>query len=245
MSIKICHLYPEMMNIYGDRGNVTALIRRCRWRGIPVDVEGLGLSEKVKPDRYDIFFMGGGQDREQVLVCHDLLENKGEAIRGEIESGAAALVICGGYQLFGKYYRPFDGEELPGINVFDAYTVAGENRMIGNVVAKSALGGRFGMVVGFENHSGKTYLGKDSAPLGMVTVGSGNNGEDRTEGAVHLGAVGTYLHGSLLPKNPGLADFLIERGLARRGERSSLKPLDDTLEWRAHREAVARARKTH
>ncbi|MCG2795120.1 MAG: glutamine amidotransferase [Actinomycetia bacterium] len=245
MSLTICYLYPEMMNIYGDRGNVMALVRRCRWRDIAVDVEGLSLREKVRPGRYDIFFMGGGQDREQVLVCRDLLENKGDVIKREIEDGAAALVICGGYQLFGKYYRPFEGEELPGINVFDAYTIAGKKRMIGNVVAKSALGGRFGTVVGFENHSGKTYLGEESTPLGMVTVGSGNNGEDRTEGAVHLGAIGTYLHGSLLPKNPGLADFLIERGLARRGESTSLRPLDDTLEWRAHREAVARARKTH
>lgn len=245
MSLRICYLYPEMMNIYGDRGNVVTLIRRCRWRGIGVDVEELGLGDKVRQGRYDIFFMGGGQDREQVLVCRDLLENKGEDIRREIEEGAAALVICGGYQLFGRFYRPAGGDELPGINVFDAYTEAGEKRMIGNVVSKSAMGGRFGTVVGFENHSGRTFLGNECAPLGMVSVGSGNNGEDRTEGAVHLGAVGTYLHGSLLPKNPGLADFLIERGLSHRGDRATLKPLDDTLEWKAHHQAVARARKTH
>lgn len=245
MNLTIGYLYPELMNIYGDHGNVTTLVKRSRWRGISVDVVELGPGDQIEPGRYDLFFMGGGQDREQTLVCRDLAEVKGEDIKREIENGAAALVICGGYQLFGRFYRPFEGEELPGINVFDAYTVAGGRRCIGNVIAKSALGGKPGTVVGFENHSGLTYLGGGCAPLGTVTVGYGNNGEDRTEGAVYRGAVGTYLHGSLLPKNPGVADFLIEKALARRGETSTLRPLDDSLELRAHREAVARARKTH
>jgi len=244
MNVRIGYLYRDLMNIYGDDGNVLALIQRCRWRGVAVEVQDLALGDPVEPGRHDIFFMGGGQDREQVLVCKDLADVKGEAIKREIEDGAAALVICGGYQLFGKFYRPFDGEELPGIGVFDAHTVAGDTRFIGNVVAKSALGGKSGVIVGFENHSGKTYLGEGCNPLGMVTVGHGNNGEDRTEGAVHMGAIGTYLHGSLLPKNPGVADFLIERALARRGH-VQLRPLDDAIELRAQEVAIARARKTH
>jgi CobQ-like glutamine amidotransferase family enzyme len=245
MNIRIGYLYPDLMNIYGDHGNVLALVRRCRWRGMAVEVDELDLGDPVKPGTHDIFFMGGGQDREQVLVCRDLLEVKGEAIKLEIEDGAAALVICGGYQLFGKFYRPFEGDELPGISVFDAYTMAGKKRFIGNVVAKSALGGSSGTVVGFENHSGKTYLGPGCAPLGMVTVGRGNNGEDRSEGAMYKGAIGTYLHGSLLPKNPGIADFLIEIALMRRGHPGRLRPLDDSLELTAQEAAITRAKKTH
>ena len=243
--MRIGYLYPDLMNIYGDHGNVLTLAMRCKWRGIDAEIEPLELGDRIKPGHYDIFFMGGGQDREQVLVARDLAESKGEDIKREIEDGAAALVICGGYQLFGNFYRPFEGAELPGISVFDAHTVAGNRRCIGNVVAKSALGGKSGTVVGFENHSGKTYLGEGCVPLGTVTVGYGNNGEDGTEGAIYHGAVGTYLHGSLLPKNPGLADFLIEKGLARRGNRSPLAHLDDSLEWRAHAEAIKRAKKTH
>jgi lipid II isoglutaminyl synthase (glutamine-hydrolysing) len=245
VNIRIGWLYPDLMNIYGDRGNVITLVNRCKWRGIPVQVDELDVGDPIPDGRHDIFFIGGGQDREQQIVCMDLLELKGEALRNQVEQGAAALAICGGYQLFGKYYRPFDGEELTGIEIFDAFTVAGDKRCIGNVVANSALGGPAGTVVGFENHSGKTYLGQGCAPLGMVTVGYGNNAEDRTEGAVYKGAVGTYLHGSLLPKNPGLADFLIEKGLARRAGPVRLDALDDTLELRAQEAAVARARKTH
>ncbi|PKQ28540.1 MAG: glutamine amidotransferase [Candidatus Anoxymicrobium japonicum] len=244
MKIRIGWLYPDLMNIYGDRGNIMALVQRCRWRGIPVEVDELGMSARIEEGRHDIFFMGGGQDREQEIVYRDLLDVKGEALKREIENGAAALVICGGYQLFGKFYRPFDGEELKGIEVFDAYTVTGEKRCIGNVVAKSTLGGVSQTIVGFENHSGKTYLGKGCAPLGMVTCGFGNNAEDRTEGAVYLGAIGTYLHGSLLPKNPGITDFLIEKGLARWGRNVQLDPLDDIIELRARDAATSRARKT-
>jgi len=244
MKLTIGYLFPELMNIYGDHGNVITLVRRCEWRGIEVVVDELGPGDPVKPGRHDIFFMGGGQDREQLLVCRDLLDVKGEAIRNEIEEGAAALVICGGYQLFGRFYRPFDADELPGIDVFDAHTVAGKRRFIGNVVVTSGLEGASGTVVGFENHSGKTYLGEGCEPLGKVTVGYGNNGEDGFEGAVYRGAVGTYLHGSLLPKNPGLADFLIGKALERRGYPAGLQPLDDRVETLAHRSAVARARRT-
>jgi len=242
--ITIGYLYPELMNIYGDHGNVTAIVKRCAWRGIRADVVELEPGVMVEPGACDLFFIGGGQDREQALVCRDLAGVKGEAIRREIENGAAALAICGGYQLFGRFYRPFDGEELPGINVFDAHTVAGNRRMIGNVVVDSHLGGAHGTVVGFENHSGLTYLGEGCSPLGRVTVGCGNNGGDGTEGAVSGGAVGTYLHGSLLPKNPRVADFLIEKALAHAGFPADIPPLDDELETRAHSEAVARAKKT-
>lgn len=245
MTVRIGYLYPDLMNIYGDRGNVLTLIKRCRWRGIDVDVEPVDIGERIERGRYDIFFMGGGQDREQVLVCNDLAEVKGEVIKEEIENGAAALVICGGYQLFGRSYRPFEGDALPGINLFDAHTVAGEKRFIGNVVARSPLGGKSGLVVGFENHSGKTFLGERATPLGLVTVGHGNNGDDRTEGVIYKGAIGTYLHGSLLPKNPMLADFLIEKALARQGRSSRPISLDDSVEWRANEAAVIRARKTH
>jgi CobQ-like glutamine amidotransferase family enzyme len=245
LTVRIGWLYPDLMNIYGDRGNIVTLVQRCKWRGISVEVDELGPRDRIASGRTDIFFMGGGQDREQELVYDDLLELKGDAVKREIENGAAALVICGGYQLFGKFYRPFEGPELKGIEVFDAYTVAGKKRCIGNVVATSALGGPSGTIVGFENHSGKTYLGEGCAPLGMVTVGFGNNAEDGTEGAIYKGAIGTYLHGSLLPKNPGVADFLIERGLSRHGEKVRLDPLDDTVETRAHGSAVARAKKTH
>lgn len=242
MNLRIGYLYPDLMNIYGDRGNVMSLVRRCRRRGIGVEVERLAPGVPVEPGRYDVFFMGGGQDREQFLVFEDLLEVKGETLRREIEEGAAALVVCGGYQLFGRFYRPFGGEELKGIGVFDAYTVAGDTRFIGNVVARSQLGGKDGTLVGFENHSGRTYLGSGCSPLGTVTAGYGNNGEDGTEGAVYKGAVGTYLHGSLLPKNPAVTDFLIEKGLSRNGFSHPLRKLDDTLEERAHESAVARAK---
>lgn len=245
MKVIIGWLYPDLMNIYGDRGNIISLVQRCKWRGIPVEVDEIGPGDSLAPGRTDVFFMGGGQDREQEIVYRDLLEVKGAPIKQEIENGAAALVICGGYQLFGRFYRPFDGPELEGIEVFDAWTIAGKKRCIGNVVATSALGGQSGTIVGFENHSGKTYLGEGCLPLGMVTVGYGNNAEDKTEGAIYKGAVGTYLHGSLLPKNPGVADFLIEKGLSRHGEKIRLDPLDDTVEARAHEAAVARARKTH
>jgi len=245
LTVRIGWLYPDLMNIYGDRGNIMTLVQRCKWRGIPVQVDELDPGARVPEGLIDIFFMGGGQDREQEIVYRDLLEVKGQALKREIDRGAAALVICGGYQLFGKYYRPFEGEELAGIEVFDAYTVAGKKRCIGNVVATSALGGPSGTIVGFENHSGKTYLGEGCTPLGMVTVGFGNNAEDGTEGAIYRGAIGTYLHGSLLPKNPGVADFLIEKALARREEGVRLDPLEDSLELKAHDSAVVRARKTH
>lgn len=241
--LRICHLYPELMNIYGDRGNIITLVQRCRWRGLGVEVAEVSIGEPIDPARHDLYFMGGGQDREQILVCEDLHEGKREQVHAAVEEGACFLTICGGYQLFGKYFRTYTGEELPGIEVFDAWTVGGEVRFIGNVVAEwEDAAGRARTLVGFENHSGRTYLGPGAAPLARVEVGYGNNGEDGREGCRVRNAIGTYLHGSLLPKNPRLADELIRLALSRRYGDVELVPLGDGLEERAHAAALKRIR---
>jgi len=239
MHLKLGWLYGTKMNIYGDRGNVLALAQRARWRGIGTETVEIGLGEPIPPD-IDVFFFGGGQDQEQVAVSADLQGAKGEALKGAVEEGAAVLAVCGGYQLLGHEYRPHEGPVLPGIGVFDLVTVAGRERFIGNVVVET----EFGELVGFENHSGLTTLGPGSRPLGRVRVGRGNNGRDGTEGAIHRNAVGCYLHGSLLPKNPRFADWLLTAGLARRYGPVELPPLDDTYELAAHAAAVARAVRT-
>ncbi len=250
MQIRLAHLYPDLMNIYGDRGNVLALVNRARQRGIDIVVSEVSIGQALDPAAHDLYFFGGGQDREQIPVAADLVASKAEALREAIEGGAALLSVCGGFQLLARYYQPFDADRLPGIGLFDAWTVASHQRMIGNVVIELAAAsplaqdGRPRTVVGFENHSGKTYLGPGGQPLGRVVVGYGNNGEDRTEGAVYRQAIGCYLHGSLLPKNPHLADFLLAQALAHRYGAVELPPLDDTLEWRAHQAAVQRARQT-
>lgn len=233
-------LYGAKMNIYGDRGNVLALARRAAWRGIDLEVRDIGLGDPI-PGDIDVFFWGGGQDQEQVAVSRDIQGAKADLIRAAIEDGAAMLAICGGYQLLGKEYRPHEGEVLPGIGVFDAVSVAGPERFIGNVVVNTD---RWGPLVGFENHSGLTRLGDGTQPLGTVAVGRGNNGEDGTEGAIYRNAIGCYLHGALLPKNPRLTDWLLEAGLTRRYGQVDLPALDDAIEAEAHRSAVARARAT-
>ncbi len=238
VTLRLCHLYPELMNIYGDRGNVIALERRCVWRGIRVESSRLSIGDPLDPEAFDLFFIGGGQDREQMLVCEDLSSEKGEALRQAVEGGAALLSICGGYQLLGKSFLTWTGEHLPGIGLFDAETVGGETRFIGNVAVRCELEGFRGVLVGFENHSGRTRLGPGGRPLGRVIHGHGNNGEDGTEGCVYRRAIGTYLHGSLLPKNPGLADWLILQALRRRYDLESLPPLNDALEEAAHRAAL-------
>ena len=235
-------LYGAKMNIYGDRGNVLALQKRAEWRGIEVEVRDIGLGEEI-PDDIDIFFWGGGQDQEQIPVAKDLAGTKGEALRAAVENGAAMLAICGGYQLLGHGYQPHDGAFLPGIGLFDASSVAGEHRFIGNVVIESE---NFGTLVGFENHSGLTTLKGDSQPLGKVVVGHGNNGADGTEGAVYKNAIGCYLHGALLPKNPHLTDWLLRAGLTHRyGEHVQIASLGDTLEQAAHKNAYDRAKIAH
>jgi CobQ-like glutamine amidotransferase family enzyme len=239
MHLVIGWLYPTKMNIYGDRGNVIALAQRARWRGISAEVKEIGIGDAI-PEDVDVFFFGGGQDQEQIAVSADLKGAKGEALKKTVEAGVAILSVCGGYQLLGHEYRPHAGEPLPGIGLFDLTTVAGPERFIGNVVVES----RWGELVGFENHSGLTYLGPGTEPVGRVRIGRGNNGQDGTEGAVYKHAIGCYLHGALLPKNPRLADWLIAAGIGRDRGPVQLPPLLDDLEVVAHASAVQRAVKT-
>lgn len=233
-----------MLNIYGDRGNIITLTRRAQWRGIDVEVINLGVGAPVDVDRTDILFVGGGQDKEQLIVCDDFKGNKGTSLKEAVEAGAVLLSICGGYQLLGHFFKTGTGEALPGISLFDAWTVAGKRRFIGNVLVESELGGQKRTLVGFENHSGRTFLGAAAKPLGRSLVGFGNNGDDGTEGAIYRNAYGCYLHGSLLPKNPWFADHLLLTALRRRyGDNTELAPLDDTVEERAHQSVVEHMRR--
>ena len=243
MDLRIAFLYPELMNIYGDRGNILTLSRRAEWRGVDVQVDRVSIGDSIDPDYYDFYFFGGGQDKQQIAVSQDLQGQKGDALKEAVERGAVVLSVCGGYQLLGKYYRPFDGDDLPGIGLFDAHTDAGNKRYIGNVLIRCALPG-VGDIVAFENHSGCTFLGPGCTPLGESLIGGGNNGRDGTEGAIYKTAYGCYLHGSLLPKNPRLADYLLAQALKRRHGDLQLPPLDDSLEDQAHAGATARARVT-
>lgn len=236
MKLTIGWLYAATMNIYGDRGNVIALRRRAEWRGIPVEVKEIGLGDPIPAD-VDCFFWGGGQDQDQIAVAEDLKGAKGAALRAAVEDGAALLAVCGGYQLLGHEYRPHAAQSLPGIGLIDMVSVAGPERFIGNVV----LDTEWGELVGFENHSGLTTLGDGVAPLGRVRIGRGNNGRDGTEGARYRNAIGCYLHGSLLPKNPALSDWLVTRALERRYGPVTLEPLADDIEALAHSSAVGRA----
>lgn len=243
-TLRIAHLYAHYLNIYGDRGNILCLQKRCAWRGIDAEVEAVSCRAELNPDHFDLYFIGGGQDKQQQIIAEDL-RRLAPALNQSINAGAVILSVCGGYQLLGHYYRPSAGDELRGISLVDAWTVAGSKRMIGNVVVERTScqsGGATTTLVGFENHSGKTYLGKDTSALGKVRTGSGNNGEDGFEGLcqeVGQGKVyGTYLHGSLLPKNPLLADELIARALRRRHGVIDLSPLADQLENTAHDRAL-------
>jgi len=253
MKLTIGYLYPSILSQYGDYGNVLCLEQRCRWRGIDVDVRSLEQGDQVNPQEIDLYFMGGGADSQQRLIGTDLLGVKGPAIKEAIDAGAVALLICAGYQMFGRVYRPFRGDDLPGMGVFPSVTIhwafedkiaitdvpsAGLRRMVGNLVVD--WGGR--TLVGFENHGGRTYLDEGATPLGRVLAGNGNNGKDRTEGAVVKNAYGTYLHGPLLPKNPGFADHLISLALTRRYGEANLVALDDSVEKTAHDFALQLAR---
>jgi CobQ-like glutamine amidotransferase family enzyme len=241
--VRLVHLYPDLMSVYGDRGNVLALVRRAEWRGIPVEVSERSLGDRLDPDQVDLVFFGGGQDREQAVVSPDFLRQKGDAVREAVEDGAALLAVCGGYQLLGQSYTTVDGQEMPGAGLFDVRSVPGPKRHIGNVLVETEVELRGQTLVGFENHSGRTYLGRGVRPLGHVVVGAGNNGEDGTEGAVYKNAIGCYLHGSLLPKNPWLADRLLAAALSHRlQEPVTLEPLNDELEEHAHEAVAARMR---
>ncbi len=240
MQLNIAHLYPDLLNIYGDRGNITAFIKRCRWRNIGVNVHEINTGEVINPEFYDFYFIGGGQDQQQIAVSHELRAQK-PFLREAMDNNAVFLAICGGYQLLGHYYRPHKGEELKGISLLDAYTVAGNTRYIGNVTVGTALPlGKEKTLTGFENHSGLTYLEGNTRPLGVVITGNGNNGGDKTEGAHEKNVFGTYLHGSLLPKNPHFTDYLIRLSLERNYGQVSLEEINDELEWAAHKKAVKR-----
>lgn len=233
---KIGWLYPSKMNIYGDRGNVIALQMRAIWRGLNATVVTIDIGDPVPAD-IDTFFFGGGQDQQQVAVAKDLAGDKGKRVNQAIEDGASLLSVCGGYQLLGHEYRPHGAEPLPGTGLFDLVTVAGPERFIGNVIVES----QWGELVGFENHSGLTNLAENQAPMGTVKVGRGNNGKDGTEGARHKNAIGCYLHGSLLPKNPEVTDWLIESAIRRRDSGFCLDPLTNTFETSARTTAMERA----
>lgn len=240
-TVRLCHLYPEMMNIYADRGNIAVIERRLAWRGMNLKVTPIGLGERIDPGQHDLYYLGGGQDRDQNLVAKDLVANA-EALRAAADAGAAQLYVCGGIQLAGHSYVTTDGHELEGLGILDLKTEAGDSRLIGDLVIDAEIAGTKQRVVGYENHAGRTILGPSGVPLGRVVSGHGNNGEDGTEGAIFNHVIGTYLHGPLLPKNPWLADLVLGWALEHRyGEDIVLRPLEDTIEARAHETAIARA----
>lgn len=243
MDLRVCHLYPDLLNLYGDRGNLMALVNRARWRGIDVRVDEIDLRDSLPVGAHDFYFIGGGEDRQQVLAAADLHGSKREALTLAVGRGAVVLAVCGGYQLLGHYYHPAEGDDLIGIGLLDIRTAhpgSHARRLIGNIVIRSNLNGGQ-TLVGFENHGGRTRLGAAARPLGTVLTGFGNNGEDRGEGAVSGTVVGTYLHGPLLPKNPALTDYLLRLALRPRYGEVSLQPLDDRLELAAHAAALTRA----
>jgi CobQ-like glutamine amidotransferase family enzyme len=236
--LRVCALYPDLMNIYADRGNLLVLERRCQWRGIDFSVTASGLGERLDPDGADLYYLGGGQDRDQKLCALDLAEVKRDALHAAAARGAVILAVCGGYQLLGHSYQLGD-ETLPGVGLVDLVTVRSEGpRLIGNVAIEVELDpGSKRVLAGFENHGGRTRLGPRASALGRVVKGHGNNGEDGYEGVHHGSVIGTYLHGPLLPKNAWFADWLIETALRRREPVAPLEPLDDQLETEAHADA--------
>jgi CobQ-like glutamine amidotransferase family enzyme len=242
LQLRLLALYPEQMNIYADRGNILFLQRRCEWRGISFDYAAAGPGDGFDPAEHDLIYIGGGQDRDQVLVAEDMLRTKREAIASAVEDGAALLAVCGGYQLLGHSYQ-LGEDSIHGLGVADLETVREPGpRLIGNVSIDVDLGEGPRVLAGFENHGGRTHLGPDAQPLGRVLHGHGNNGRDGLEGVKRLNMIGTYLHGPLLPKNAWLADRLIALALERRtGARPELEPLGDELESSAHTAALRAA----
>jgi CobQ-like glutamine amidotransferase family enzyme len=241
--IRVGHLYPEYLNIYADRGNIAVLESRAGWRDISFRVEAISVDDELRPGAHDLLYIGGGQDREQELIAPDLAA-RGDAIREAVDGGAAVLAVCGGYQLLGRFYRDLGGTELRGAGLFPLQTVAGERRMIGDCLLECELEpGKRHTLVGFENHAGVTLLDEGAEPLGRVIAGFGNDGQSGFEGCRVGTAVGTYLHGPLLPRNPWLADWLLEQALAHRlGEPVNLEELPAELEDEAHEVSAARAR---
>jgi len=244
MRIAVAHLYPAYLNIYADRGNIAVLARRAARRGHELDVRAVGIGDALRPGDHDLVYIGGGQDREQALVAPDLAA-RSEEVAEAVAGGAALLAVCGGYQLLGRGYRDRYGGTLPGAGLFPHETVAGGRRMIGDVLLECELEpGERRTIAGFENHAGRTQLDPGATPLGRVVAGFGNDGESGYEGCRVGRAIGTYLHGPLLPRNPWLADWLLAQALAHAtgGEPPQLEPLDDELEAVAHAVSAQRAR---
>ena len=240
-ALRVCALYPDLMNIYADRGNLLVLERRCVWRGIGFELSSSGLGEPLDPDAHDLFYLGGGQDRDQRLCAEDLIATKRDSLRIAAARDAIVLGVCGGYQLLGHSYALSD-EEIPGVGLLDVRTVRDPGpRLIGNVAIEVSLDGdgTTRVLAGFENHGGRTHLGADAQPLGRVLEGYGNDGRSGFEGSRHGNTIGTYLHGPLLPKNVWFADWLIVRALNI--DSGSLAPLDDGLEREAHLSACRAA----
>jgi CobQ-like glutamine amidotransferase family enzyme len=239
MKIRVGHLYPDYLNIYADRGNIAVFAERARARDHELDVRAIGMRDPVPVGEIDLFYVGGGQDREQALVAHDLVRKAG-ALREAVENDAAFLAVCGGYQLLGRFYRDVAGEELPGVGILPLHTIAGATRMIGDELLDCAWAGR--TLAGFENHAGRTILDPGAEPLGRVVDGFGNDGESGFEGCRYRHAYGTYLHGPLLPRNPWFADRVLSDALRHAGGDPELAPLPDELEVQAHEVAAGRAR---
>jgi CobQ-like glutamine amidotransferase family enzyme len=242
LELRLLALYPEQMNIYADRGNILFLQRRCEWRGIGFRYAASGPGDGFDPGEHDLIYVGGGQDRDQVLVAEDMLRTKREAIAAAVDDGAALLAVCGGYQLLGHRYE-LGENSIPGLGIADLETVREPGpRLIGNVAIETDLDDGPRVLAGFENHGGRTVLGPDAEPLGRVLHGHGNNGRDGYEGVKRLNLIGTYLHGPLLPKNAWLADRLIALAIERRtGSLPELEPLGDELEIAAHAGALRAA----
>ena len=237
MKITIGHLFPDLLNLYGDRGNIQCLLQRLRWRGIDAEVKTFSIDDEIDFSALDIVLLGGGSDREQMLVCNRLKEIKAE-FKAYVEDMGVVIAICGGYQLLGKYYETDEGK-IDGLDIVDMYTVQEKGRLINNIFIKSDL---FEMpIVGFENHGGRTYI-NDNKPLGKVVFGKGNNGKSGYEGVVYKNVIGTYLHGPLLPKNPQLCDYLLTKALERKygTDKAVLTPLDDIEEKEANKYIVDR-----
>ena len=240
MELKICHMYPDVLNLYGDRGNVMCMTRRLQWRGIETSVTKLPIGAGKSLSGFDLVFIGGGQDFEQQVLLEDLHRGKDREIISAIEDGVTFLTICGGFQMLGSYYETYDGKRCDFIGALDLCTIGSKTRMIGNYKFQCSPDAGGSLVVGFENHSGKTRLGSGVKPLGTVLAGYGNNGEDKTEGVHYKNVFGTYSHGPLLPKNPEFCDFLLKTALARKYGRAELAPLDDKAELFAHDEMCAK-----
>ncbi|MDP3066184.1 MAG: glutamine amidotransferase [Methanobacteriaceae archaeon] len=235
MELNIFHMYPDLLNLYGDLGNVTCLKMRCQWRGITAKIIPFSMGQEVPLEEGDIFFIGGGSDRGQNMVYSHLLGYR-QTMEDLIEDDAVFLSICGGYQFLGDKYIDAEGKDVPGLGIFDYETFSEEGRLIGNIITKNNLKLKPETLVGFENHGGRTY--HDLKPLGTVIAGQGNNGKDQKEGMVYKNCIGTYLHGPLLPKNPHLADYLILKSLKRKYGACNLDELDDHLEYTAHQKVL-------